>query len=345
MTSSGIIARSAILSVGLASLLFVTLVVYAPDATAFSPNNYGWNGLHSVASQYDLHFVDSLAGLDATQGAVLVVMQPVSPFTSSDARNVDSFLNQGGTVVVADSNGGSNTLLQGLGLGIAVQGQYAALDSVYNWKDKTLPTALVYPSAQKQFNLLSGVGAVAMNEPSPLVIQPNSGAQGVAVSSPLSVDVNRSSLSASALLLGSPETVASGPFTVAAIQRVGSGTVLVVGDSQFFTNPSLGIANNNLLIRNLFSNSTVYVDTSHSPANNISGLKASLGHTYEQLSQYPVRYLVVLAFVGLAMVLVPTSQGKARRSSRAVAKKSTAFDPAILERVRKDRERYGVEPE
>ncbi len=345
MTARSTVARSVIFSVVVATLLFAALVEYAPDATAYSPNNYGWNGLQSVASQYDLHYVDSLAGLDATHHDVLVVMQPAAPFTSTDAQNVGSFLQRGGTVVVADSYGVSNSLLQGLGVGIAIQGQYAALDSIYNWKDKTLPTALVYPSAQKQFGFLSGVEAIAMNEPSPLVIQPNSGAQAVAVSSPLSVDVNRSSLSAANLLLGSPNAIAQGPFTVAAVQRVGNGTILVVGDSQFFTNPNLDIADNEVLISNLFSNATIYVDSSHWPANTISSLKASLGGIDAQLSQYPVRYLVVLAFVGLAVGLVPTSQGEATQRRKAGGSELTAFNPAILERVRKDRERYGIEPE
>ena len=345
MTSRSTVARSVIFSVVVATLLFVALVAYAPDATTFSPNNYGWNGLQSVASQYDLHYVDSLAGLDATHHDVLIVMQPASPFTSTDVQNVGTFLEKGGTVVVADSYGVSNSLLQGLRVGITIQGQYAALDSIYNWKDKTLPTALVYPSAQKQFGFLSGVEAVAMNEPSPLVIQPDSGAQALAVSSPLSVEVNRSSLSTAALLLGSPNTIAQGPFTVAAVQRVGSGTILVVGDSQFFTNPSLGIADNKVLIGNLFSNAAVFVDSSHWPSNTISGLKASLGHIHAQLSQYPTRYLVVLAFVGLAIGLVPTSQGEAAQRKKAVGKELTAFNPALLERVRKDRERYGIEPE
>ena len=345
MTSRSTLGSSVVLSVVLATLLFVVLVAHAPDATAFSPNNYGWNGLQSVSSLYDLHFADSLAGLDATHHSVLIVMQPASPFTATDAQNVGSFLRGGGTVVVADSDGVSNSLLQALGLGIGIQGQQAALDSIYNWKDKTLPTALVYPAAQKQFRFFAGVQAIAMNEPSPLNVQPSSGAQAVAESSPLSVEVNRSSAGAAGLLLGSPKPVAQGPFAVAAVQRVGNGTVLVVGDSQFFTNPSLVIADNKVLIGNLLANVTVYVDASHWPANTISGLKASLGQTYGQLSSYPTRYLVVLGFVGLAVVLVPSTQRVRKQGRKAVAADLTAFNPAILERVRKDRERYGVEPE
>jgi hypothetical protein len=345
MTGRSNFARSVLLSVVVAALLFVALVAYAPDATAFSPNNYGWNGLQTVASKYDLHFTASLAGLGAGQRTVLIVMQPVSPFTSADAQDVGSFLRQGGTVVVADNNGMSNSLLQGLGLGIAVQGQYAVLDSTYNWKENTLPTILVYPFAQKQFPFLSGVQGVAMNEPSPLFIRPDSGAEAIATSSPLSVETYRSSLSASALLLGSPKAVAQGSIVVAAIQHVGNGTVLVVGDSQFFTNPTFNVADNSVLIGNLFTNATVYVDTSHWPVNTIAGLKADLGQTYGQLSQYPVRYLLALAFLGLAIGLVPAPQGEARPRRKAAAKESTAFNPAVLERVRKDRERYGVEPE
>lgn len=347
MTRGSVVVRSVIGSMIIAILLFVILVSYAPDATPFSPNNYGWNGIQAVASSYPLSFTNSLGNLNTQQKAVLVIMQPVHPFSQADAQDVYNFALRGGTVVIADSSGVSNSLLQKAGIGITIQGQYMIQDATYNWKGQTLPTALVVPSALQISGFLAGVSGVAMDEPSPLSIQPGSGAQEVAITSPLSFETNRSSSAVSLPLIGgSPKVIAKGSFAVAAVQRIGNGTILVVGDSQFFTNPIWNIADNRVLIGNLLSGSTVYVDTSHWQANTDAGVKAELSLVYSQLSQVPLRYLFALAFVGCAVAILPVFAGistTARRKGATSELPRTTYNEAILERVRKDREKYGVQ--
>src|SRR5207244_12466115 len=133
--------------------------------------------------------------------------------------------------------------------------------------------------AVQAFSFLAGLDGVAMVQPSPSVIGPHAGAYPVAYSSPLSFETAHSS---------GPAVVARGPFVVAAAEFVGAGTILVLGDPQFFTNALWSSGDNKALGANLFSNATVYVDTSHWQANTIASLKAEFALFYSQASGFPL---------------------------------------------------------
>jgi len=281
-------ARGILTAIVLAVLAFVLLVQYAPDSMAFSPNNYGWNGLQGVASTYNVNFTTSLSSLPAK--GVLAILQPSVNFSSADASSVRSFLMGGGTVLVADKSGVANSLLQGIGSGIVIQSRYSISDPVYNWRAKSVPTALVLPSAGAAY--LANVSGIALNQPSPLALA-NSAASQVAITSQFS----------------ETQTGNRGPFVVMASERMGAGTIIVVGDSQFLLNSEWTIANNKVLIENLFANSGVFIDASHwmnSPlTSSTAQVKAELRQIYATISTVPLRYLVVLMMVGVALALVP----------------------------------------
>lgn len=284
----------------LAFLLFVVLVNYAPDAVALSPNNYGWNGLHDVASRYDLGFTTSLSSISPR--SVLVVMEPSVAYSAEDANNVRGFLAGGGTLLVADKSGVANSLLEGLGVPIYIQSGYAIDDPVYNWKAKTVPTALVPPSSAARFPQAANVTGLALNQPSPLGVSP--GAFVIGSTSQLSYDV----------VEGTSARVASGPFAVAAVAKVGPGTVFVVGDPQLLFNSEWTVADNEALIGNLFSGVNVLIDASHWSAGPLSSstaqLKAEFGEVYEAVSAPPTSYVVALAMVVVAIGLAPTKEDK-----------------------------------
>jgi len=340
-----VVLRSVIGSAILGVLLFIALVNLAPDATPYSPNNYGWNGVRNLTSHYRVQFINSLGGLKS-QKAVLLIIQPVYSFSQNDAQDVYKFALDGGTVVLAGDSAASNSLLQAMSTGIAIRGQYGILDATYNWKGQTLPVTLVNQSAVTEFSFLAGLKGIAMDQPSPLIIAADSHAYPVALSSSLSFETARSSSLAVVAVIGSsPSVVARGPFVVAAAESIGSGTVIVLGDSQFFTNSLWNIADNNALMANLFSKVQVYVDTSHWQANTIASLKAGFATLYSQASAFPLRYLLTLAFVGVAVIILPVfafggpaTSGVGEENKRP----RTTYTAAILERVRKDRRKYGT---
>jgi hypothetical protein len=340
------VLRSAIGSAILGVLIVIALANFAPDASPYSPNNYGWNGVRDLASHYPVQFVNSLVGLK-NQRAVLLIMQPANSFSPSQAQEVYLFAFDGGRVVLAGDSPALNSLLQAMGTAVTIQGQYSIRDATYNWKGQTLPVALVNQSLVNAFGFLAGLNGVAMDQPSPLVIAANSSAQPAALTSSLSFETVRSSSLADIPLIGSSSgVIAKGPFVVAAAESLGAGTVVVLGDSQFFTNSLWNTADNDALMANLFSNATVYVDASHWQGNTGASLRGDFAAFYSQASGSPLRYLLTLAFVGVAVGTLPvfTSQGISAQDGGGRRKRSgTAYNMAILERVRNDRRKYGVQ--
>lgn len=281
--------RAVAASAVIAALAFVLLVQYAPDSVAFSPNNYGWNGLQGVASAYGVGFVTTVAALPA--GSVLVIAQPSMNFSRDYALAVRSFLSGGGTVLVADKSGVADSLLSQIGSAISVQSKYSVVDSTYNWRSKSVPTALVLSSAKSRFPFLANVTGIALNRPAPLAVSP--GGEELAVTSQFSAAPGDGS--------------GQGPFAVMAAQKVGRGTLLVVGDSQFLLNSEWTIADNGVLIGNLFANAHVYFDASHWGVSSIAQLKSEFGEFYGFVSGVPMRYVATLFVVGAALALAPRS--------------------------------------
>ena len=289
-------ARGVLAATILAVLAFIVLVQYAPDSVAFSPNNYGWNGLQGIASAYNVNFTTSLSSLPTK--AVLAILQPSVNFSSADANSVKDFLLGGGTVLVADKSGMANSLLRGIGSAITIESQFSITDPVYNWKASTVPTALVLPAMHASY--LANVSGIALDQPSPLALT-SPAASELAITSQFS------------------ETQAGvkGPFVVMANEMIGKGALIVIGDSQFLLNSEWTIADNKVLIGNMFANTSVFIDASHwmsSPlTSSTAQVKAGLRQAFATISSVPLRYAFVLLMVGVALVLVPQTEKRSTR--------------------------------
>jgi hypothetical protein len=298
------VARALAAAVIFGLAIFGILVVYAPDSVALSPNNYGWNGIHEVSSAYAVNFTTSLSSVPP--GSVLVIMQPSANFSAQDIAAVRAHLEKGGTVLVADKSGFANSLLQGLGSGVTVESQDSIQDPIYNWKASTLPTALIQRGVAQGFPFAKNVSGIALNLPSPLLLQGRN-STAIAATSQLSYVADATSKT----------QIVKGPFTVAAAERVGKGTLVVVSDSQFLLNSEWRIADNAAFIGNIFANSSVYIDASHwssSPlTSSTAQLKAEFGQAYAVISAIPMRYLVTLSFVVVALLLMPGRERTRRR--------------------------------
>ena len=105
------------------------------------------------------------------------------------------------------------------------------------------------------------------------------------------------------------------------------------------------IANYQILINNLLSNSKVYFDTSHWPLNTTTSLKADFKLVYNQLSVVPFHYLFVIVFVGAGVLLIQMFTDILSFGKRASEPTVSTFNKEILNRVRRDREKYGIQHE
>lgn len=338
--SRGQIAKSIGGGIIIGVLVFISIAALAPDAVPFSTNNYGWNGLQQVASAYSIKPVDSIDG--AMSGGVLLIIAPTTGFSQTFASAALNFVKSGGVLVVTDGYGTSNTLLSEMGVGITIQ-NYAVFDPAYNWKAPSLPIALIEPSASR---FLSNVRALALDEPGYLNVTSNA-VSVLGVSSSRSYAVNRNAAGNKLLgLPGSSQAVARGPFPMVAAENIGRGSVVVISDSNFFTNSVWTSANNQVFAKDLLSNSPVYLDTLHWPVNNQDSLRSFLDSTYAQLVTVPLRYALTLGFVLVSLLLFSTSSMISSAPARSAPKRQDiTYGNEVLNLVRKDREHYGIEPE
>jgi hypothetical protein len=256
-----------------------------------------------------------------------------------------------------------------MGIGVRIETNLTLVDTLFNWKAPLLPVAGVVRSYSSKYPFLSGIFGVAMVEPSPLIVS-GSNASAIGFSSPASFIASRSDLASNSVFLSLFPNLATtrlkaletGSFPLMAAQRIGNGTVIVTGDAQMFTNPVATEANNQELIRNLLSNSTVYIDSSHWQPNTAAVFKGEIALVYAQISQFPLNYFFTLGVVEVALVIVPlyndarrAPQRKMRTTKRKEEKRFfeleqleeadsslSTYNKENLDRVKKDRERYGV---
>lgn len=314
----------------IALVIFVLLISLAPDAVPLSGNNYGWNGMQQVDSSYNIHPINSLSSLTSNNNTILLIIAPTNYYTASDASLALSFLKGGGTLIIADGTGFSNSLLANMSANIFITQNHIE-DSLYNWKSPSLPIALVETFNHTQYSFLENVSALAMNSPSSITVT-SSKASILAYSSPYSYASDSSNT------IGN-----KGPFPMIAAENIGQGKLIVIGTSTLFTNSVWRNEGNSELAKNLFSNQTVFIDTSHWPTNTGESLKAQFLSVYSELTLFPMRYLFAIgAFVITVLILPVFSFAKIASSREVKEDNSKKYDEKIMEKIRRDRKRHGV---
>ena len=324
------IAKSILGSVIIAILIFVLLISFAPDSTPYSVNNYGWNGLHEVGARFAISSASSFSDVPVSNRTALLLIDPSVQISSSSAAFLQYFVSSGGTLIIAGGSRFVNPVLTDLGAHIQIQDSTIS-DPLYNWKSPNFPIGLVVPSAAREFSFLENVTGVALTNPSPLSLSSGS-AVALANSSPLSVSTNENH-------------TAHGPFVLIAAEKVGGGLVIVFGDPNFLTNSVWANGDNQALFTNLFGKSSVYLDTSHWPANTATSLKAHFVDLYDQFSSGVYRYFLSLGFIALGVILTTTFTDVLTVRARKAEPGASTLNNEILSRVRRDREKYGVKTE
>jgi len=319
--------RNAVI-VGVAvGLVFISLLVYyttsvsvlqAPDD--FSPTNTAWNGMSTFVSMDNPTILQNLSSLPRNgQGFVLMEIGPSTQFTPSQARAVSSFVNTGGTLVVADDFGSGNSLLQGMGLSSRFSGSLLT-DPLFNFQNSWL---IVIPTVG-----LAGASGLGFNYGTTLTLS-DPGAQVVGSSSDFSYLYPSQPG-------GSIPNAPHGPFPVLARVPMGHGNVVLVSDASVFINSIIGRNANSALLKDL-STGTVLLDTSHltvGPASSVRSLELA---AYSFFSVPEVKYSVAL--LGLVTV-VAYRFGKAAPEEedelKQVLQEHPEWDDAKLKELQKD---------
>ncbi|WP_121820741.1 DUF4350 domain-containing protein [Halostella salina] len=246
----------------LAALLVATVagvgVAASTSSAGFGAYNPAWDGasdLRTIADEQgtESQIVRDTAAYDTLgpNETVAVVLSPDEPYDANDTERVRTFVENGGTVVVAaDFGANGNDLLAGLGADARVDGA-PLRDERHYYRAPALPVA----TNVSNHSLTSGVRRVTLNHGS--AVNASGATVLIASSSYGYLDRNGNDT------IDDNETLASYP--VATVERAGDGRVIAVSDPSILINAMLERTDNRAFAGNLLGSAdTVVLDYSHS---------------------------------------------------------------------------------
>lgn len=246
--------RSLAFAVVLSAILILSISYYWPIEDPYHPLNSGWNGCSKVASAAaNVTLLSSYSKLSPNSSSLLAIIGPNIQFSDEESSNVRSFLEAGGTVLLADDFGTGNSLLQRLEIGARFSGKPLA-DLYYYDRD---PGFLIIRGFSPS-SLTENVSVIILNRPSFLEIDNSSQVTRLASSSPFSfIDLTPEDRPLP------NETIDSYP--VMANARIGRGILVLISDPSMFINEMVDLYDNMRLFRNILgtSHGSMFFDVMH----------------------------------------------------------------------------------
>jgi hypothetical protein len=240
----------------IAAVVIVALLISVPLLNTtkedFSTYNTAWNGASdakALASSdgYTTSSVLALSEIGTSGHGVLFMLNPNSSvgFSASDASTLQSFVRNGGVLVLANNFGNGNAVLSGLGvLGEARFNGSLLEDNVSKGVNAALPLITDVTAS----GLTAGVHELYFNYGTALDV------------SGTNVTVLARSAPTSYLLApgGGNATVnaTTGAHPVLATLDYGNGRIVLLSDPSVFSNDMLGQADNQQLLTSMFANLT-----------------------------------------------------------------------------------------
>lgn len=251
-----------LLLVALVVTVAVTGVVAASTSqSAFGAYNPAWDGATDLRDLANEAGAEPQIALNTTSyaeadpsGTIAVILSPDEPYTPSERTSVTSFVEEGGTLVIAEDYGRHTTsLLQALGLETSVDGAPLRDEQEY-YRSPAFPLATnVSDSTETE-----GVDQLTLNHGTSLETNRSANGTTVFVSSSEFAYLDQNGNGS----LDESEALASRPVVVR--ETVGSGSVYVVSDPSIFINAMLERPGNAQFARNLFgAHERVVLDYSH----------------------------------------------------------------------------------
>lgn len=266
----------------------------------FAMTNPSWNGLYVLSSEVDARPLYDLSSLSHNGVDTLLIIGPTSNYTYDESVQVLSFLRRGGTVVVMDDFGASNSMLHAISSPISINSVPLCQHENY-YVNMTFP--IITDISQTPFT--RNVSSLVLNHPAALDVKGD--ARVIASTSRYGwIDLNHDSM------LDDGERM--GVYPVAASCDYGNGKLLVFSDADIFINSMLDKGDNRALLKQLLAGS-VWVDVSHGHG------MTPLGSIYYMLRHDLAAQLVALAII-IAFTLVIAFKGRIGRMIKRLANKS-----------------------
>jgi len=237
-------------------VVLALLVGGTASATVFGAYNPSWDGaseLRATASAVETETViaenASEYGATTPEETVGFILSPESQYTPADAARVETFVRNGGTLVVAEDFGtASNPLLASIGADTRVDGRLLRDERFYG-ESPEMPLI----QQVNAHTYTEGVESLTLNRPT--AVEPN-GSTVLAISSNYTyADANLNGE------LDDSESLRQ--FPVATVESVGSGEVVVLGDPSLFINVMIDRSDNRAFVENLLeTHETAIIDVS-----------------------------------------------------------------------------------
>jgi hypothetical protein len=235
-----------------AAALLISVPVLNTTKEDFSTYNTAWNGASdakSLASHdgYTTRTVFVLSEIGSSGDGVLFMLNPNSSvgFSGGDASTLQSFVQNGGVLVLANDFGNGNAVLSGLGVSGAARFNGSLLeDNVSKGVDAPLPLITDVNTS----GLTAGVHELYFNYGTALDTS-GGNVTVLARSSPTSYLLTPA---------GGGATVAgsTGARPVLATLDYGKGRIVLLSDPSVFINGMLGLADNEQLLTSMLANLT-----------------------------------------------------------------------------------------
>jgi hypothetical protein len=272
-------------------IISVIVVWFFPSNEDFRAENPFWNGTRDISSIIPASPLTSLFELPSSpQGATLILI-PYLDFTPAELEELNSFVTQGGTLVLADDYGFGNQILEYLGLKSRFSGQ-VIFDPLFSYKNKWFPRI----SHLISISVTSNTESLVFNHATCLIDVETK-------------DVLAQSSSFSFLDLNGneewDEDEPTGPLPVISYHNLGSGQIILISDPSIFINSMETMESNYNLIQNIagVTTSRLLIDQSHLPPSNLHQTKNLLAYIRGWLIT-PVGTLS-LVILALTITLMP----------------------------------------
>jgi hypothetical protein len=286
--------RSAAFAVFLSVILMLSVTYYWPIQEAYHPLNSGWNGCSEAAGlTKNGTLVMSYDKPLPNGSSLLAIIGPSLNFSRSDSSRISSFLEGGGTVLLADDFGTGNTLLEAVNASVRLSGK-PFLDLYYYSKNASFPLVSDFSPG----SLTANITTILLNRPSNVLIGNSSQVTILASSSPFSF-TGRS---------GDNRPSPNNPLTsypVIVETKIGRGLLVLISDPDLFTNEMIVLYDNMKLFQNLLvmGHGSLFFDVAHLATAPLTNLRASLRDQLRDILIFLRESLYVPLLIALALVL------------------------------------------
>ena len=301
----------------IAAIVVVAFLISVPLLNTtkedFSTYNTAWNGASdakALASSdgYTTRSVFALSEIGSGDG-VLFMLNPNSSvsFSASDASTLQSFVKNGGVLVLANDFGNGNAVLSGLGVSAARFNGALLEDNVSKGVDAAHPLITDVNAS----GITAGVHELYFNYGTALDVS-GTNVTVLARSAPTSY----LSTSASANL-----SATTGAHPVLATFTYGDGRIVLLSDPSVFINDMLGQADNQQLLTSMFANLTggntaapIMFDESHRASAPVWSL------LYDRINADDTVKYTVIVLVSAAFVIGINATALVRRQRQGQGK-------------------------